>query len=46
MSAIRKHCRRAIYLDAGRVVADGDVNYVLDRYEEMNQAPGKQTSLA
>jgi len=46
LKAVREHCRRAILLDAGRVVADGDVDHVLARYEEMHQIPGTQTSLA
>lgn len=46
MKAIRDLCSRAILIDAGRVVADGDVDSVLARYEEIHHVHPTQTSLA
>ena len=33
LSEIRQTCTRAIWLEEGRVVSDGDVESVLDQYE-------------
>ena len=37
ISNVRKLCRRAIWIDGGRVVMDGDSNTVCDAYQPYNQ---------
>ena len=37
MGAVRALCQRAIYIDQGRIIADGDVDDVIDTYVERNK---------
>lgn len=37
-SSIRKHCKRAIWLNDGEIVADGSVNDISPDYEKWNKA--------
>jgi ABC-type polysaccharide/polyol phosphate transport system ATPase subunit len=41
---VRERCRRAIWLEAGRIVAAGPVNAVLDRYVEHWAASGQASA--
>jgi lipopolysaccharide transport system ATP-binding protein len=41
MSAIRRLCQRVIWLDSGRVVADGDPDDVVTRYENAARVGGQ-----
>ncbi len=41
LGAVQALCRRAIALESGRVLADGDVRYVVERYQESVRAHEK-----
>jgi ABC-type polysaccharide/polyol phosphate transport system ATPase subunit len=37
MAAIRAHCHRVLLINEGRLVADGDTDEVIARYEELQR---------
>lgn len=44
MSAVRRFCTRAIYIDRGKLVQEGDVNEVADLYTADNLAVAEQAA--
>jgi ABC-type polysaccharide/polyol phosphate transport system ATPase subunit len=43
MTAIRQHCRRALLIDSGQLIADGDPNEVACQYEELERQLGERS---
>ena len=46
INLLKENCNRAILLDEGRIVAQGDVDDILQRYQELNAARNAATQVS